>query len=63
MDNTVTITLTAKEAAWLIDQLADWWEVGYCGLEELDYWLPLITTYKTLEDAGVKRTRNVGGME
>jgi len=59
----ITIELTAKEAQFLINEVADWWEGGYAGLEEVEHWLPLVNTYLALERAGVKRTRNVGGME
>ena len=48
-----TITSTERDAVWLKDHLRDWWEVGYSHLEEVDYWLPLVTIYKALDDQGV----------
>ena len=62
-EDKITIELTASEAEWLINEVADWWEMGYSGLEEVEYWLPIVNTYLALERAGVKRTRNTGGME
>jgi len=48
----VTPLLTQAEADWLADHLNDWWEVSYCGLNEIEYFLPLLTTYKALISAG-----------
>lgn len=58
----ITIELTAAEAKWLMGQLGDWWEVSYSGLDELELFMPLLTIYQTLRDAGVERPDR-GGME
>lgn len=50
------IELTAAEAVWLKDFLKGWWDGGYSGLEEIDSFLPLLTIYKALDEAGVVLT-------
>jgi len=51
-EQTITVTLTKAEADWLADHLNGWWEVSYEGLDEIEYFLPLLTTYKALISAG-----------
>ena len=51
-DQTITVTLTKAEADWLTDHLGDWWQFGYSGIEEIDYFFPVLTTYKALIAAG-----------
>ena len=47
-EETITVTLTKAEADWLTDHLGDWWQFGYSGIEEIDYFFPVLTTYKAL---------------
>lgn len=51
-DQQITLTLTQAEADWLADHIGGWWECSYSGIEELDYFLPMLTTYKALIEAG-----------
>jgi hypothetical protein len=51
-DQTITVTLTKAEADWLANHLAEWWEGAFSGIDEVDYFLPLLTTYKALATAG-----------
>ena len=51
-EETITVTLTKAEADWLTDHLGDWWQFGYSGIEEIDYFFPVLTTYKALINAG-----------
>lgn len=55
---TITVTLTKAEADWLADHLGEWWQGGYGGIEEIDYFLPLLTTYKALINAGAAPYKN-----
>jgi hypothetical protein len=57
-EQTITITLTKIEADWLADHLGEWWQGGYSGIEEIDYFLPLLTTYKALVTAGAAAYKN-----
>lgn len=50
------IELTAAEAVWLKDHLKGWWEGSYSGLDEIDYFMPILTIYKALDEAGVVLT-------
>lgn len=54
----ITLTLTQAEADWLTDHLGDWWQMGYSGIDEIDYFLPLLTTYKALINAGAAPYQN-----
>jgi len=51
-EETITVTFTKAEADWLTDHLGDWWQFGYSGIEEIDYFFPVLTTYKALIAAG-----------
>jgi len=55
---TITLTLTKAEADWLADYLGGMWEVSFSGIDELDYFLPMLTTYKALIDAGAAPYKN-----
>lgn len=57
-DQTITVTLTKVEADWLTDHLGDWWQFGYSGIEEIDYFFPVLTTYKALVEAGAAPYKN-----
>jgi hypothetical protein len=57
-EQTITITLTKAQADWLADHLGEWWQGGYSGIEEIDYFLPLLTTYKALVTAGAATYTN-----
>jgi len=57
-DQTITVTLTKAEADWLTDHLGDWWQFGYSGIEEIDYFFPVLTTYKALISAGAAPYKN-----
>ena len=57
-DQTITVTLTKVEADWLTDHLGDWWQFGYSGIEEIDYFFPVLTTYKALIEAGAAPYKN-----
>jgi hypothetical protein len=46
------IFMTNEEAKWLEEHLRDWWEGGFSGLDEVDLWLPQVTLWRTLRDAG-----------
>lgn len=48
----VTPRLTQAEADWLADHLNGWWDVAYGGLDEIEHFLPLLTTYRALISAG-----------
>ena len=48
----ITVTLTLADADWLADHLNGWWEVSYGGLDEIEYFFPLLTTYRALISAG-----------
>lgn len=54
----ITVTLTQGEADWLADYLGGMWEVSYSGIDELDYFLPMLTTYKALINAGAAPYKN-----
>lgn len=51
-DQKITLTLTQAEADWLADYLGGMWVVSYSSIDELDYFLPMLTTYKALINAG-----------
>ena len=57
-NQTITVTLTKAEADWLTDHLGDWWQFGYSGIEEIDYFFPVLTTYKALIEAGAAPYKN-----
>ena len=57
-EQTITVTLTKAEADWLTDHLGDWWQFGYSGIEEIDYFFPVLTTYKALVNAGAAPYKN-----
>lgn len=57
-NQTITVTLTKVEADWLTDHLGDWWQFGYSGIEEIDYFFPVLTTYKALIEAGAAPYKN-----
>ena len=57
-EETITVTLTKAEADWLTDHLGDWWQFGYSGIEEIDYFFPVLTTYKALVAAGAAPYKN-----
>lgn len=58
-EETITVTLTKAQADWLSDHLGEWWQTGYGGIEEIDYFLPLLTIYKALITAGAEPYKNV----
>jgi hypothetical protein len=60
-EETITVTLTKAEADWLTDHLGDWWQFGYSGIEEIDYFFPVLTTYKALIAAGAAEYKNEPG--
>jgi hypothetical protein len=60
-EQTITITLSKADADWLAEFLGDWWQGAYAGIEEVDYFLPILTTYKTLISAGAKKYNNEPG--
>lgn len=51
-EQTITVTLTKADADWLAVYLGDMWEVSYSGIDEVDYFLPMLTTYKALISSG-----------
>jgi hypothetical protein len=57
-DETITVTLSKAEADWLADHLAEWWQGAFSGIDEIDYFLPLLTTYKALINAGAAPYKN-----
>jgi len=54
----ITVKLTLGDADWLTDYLGGMWEVSYSGIDELDYFLPMLTTYKALINAGAAPYKN-----
>ena len=60
-EETITVTLTKAEADWLTDHLGDWWQFGYTGIEEIDYFFPVLTTYTALVAAGAAEYKNEPG--
>ena len=54
----MTVTLTQGDADWLADHLGGYWECAYSGIDELDYFLPLLTAYKALIEAGAAPYKN-----
>lgn len=57
----ITVTLTQGDADWLANYLGEMWEVSYSGIDELDYFLPMLTTYKALINAGAAPYKNEPG--
>jgi len=60
-EETITVTLTKAEADWLANHLAEWWQGAFSGIDEIDYFLPLLTTYKALVTAGAAEYKNEPG--
>ena len=54
----ITVTLTKGDADWLAGYLGGMWEVSFSGIDELDYFLPMLTTYKALINAGAAPYKN-----
>ncbi len=57
-EQTITVTLTKADADWLTEFLGDWWQGSYSGIDEVDYFLPILTTYKALVSAGAAEYKN-----
>ena len=57
-DHTITLTLTKADADWLAEHLAEWWQGSFSGIDEIDYFLPMLTTYKALITAGAAEYKN-----
>ena len=57
-EQTITVTLSKADADWLTDYLGGMWEVSYGGIDEIDYILPMLTTYKALITAGAAEYKN-----